>query len=232
MTPATLLLRVEGPLQSWGTASAFDVRDSGREPSKSGIIGLLCAALGRPRTAPVDDLASLSMGVRIDAAGSIIADFHTAGGGHERGVPTASGARGRTVITRRMYLQDAAFLVGLFGASEKLEVLAEAVRGPVWPLCLGRRACVPSRPLVDEDSLVSLPLLDALTVAPWEERPRTVTPGELEVLLETRPDEGAGLRNDQPLGAAFLHRSFGPRYVRSVFVPVTEVQPGPGASLA
>jgi len=131
-----------------------------------------------------------------------------------------------------MYLQDAAFLVGLFGASEKLEVLAEAVRGPVWPLCLGRQACVPSRPLVDEDSLVSLPLLDALTGAPWEERPRTATPAELEVVLETRPDEGTGLRNDQPLGAVFLHRSFGPRYVRSVFVPVTEAHPGPGASLA
>ena len=45
----TLLLRCIGPLQSWDTQSRFDVRTTGREPSKSGIIGLICAALGRPR---------------------------------------------------------------------------------------------------------------------------------------------------------------------------------------
>ena len=49
---STLLLALEGPLQSWGTSSRFSERGSGLEPSKSGVIGLLCAALGRrrPRT--------------------------------------------------------------------------------------------------------------------------------------------------------------------------------------
>ena len=45
----TLLLRLAGPMQSWGTQSRFTIRDTGLEPSKSGIIGLLCAALGKPR---------------------------------------------------------------------------------------------------------------------------------------------------------------------------------------
>ena len=63
---ATLLLRLQGPMQAWGVQSRFGVRDTGREPSKSGLIGLLCAALGREREAPLDDLASLNMGVRID----------------------------------------------------------------------------------------------------------------------------------------------------------------------
>ncbi|VAW35188.1 hypothetical protein MNBD_CHLOROFLEXI01-3203, partial [hydrothermal vent metagenome] len=62
----TLLLRCVAPLQSWDTQSNFGVRTSGREPSKSGIVGLLCAALGRPRTEPVADLAALQMGVRVD----------------------------------------------------------------------------------------------------------------------------------------------------------------------
>ena len=44
-----LLLRLAGPMQSWGTQSRFTVRDTGREPSKSGVVGLLCAAVGVPR---------------------------------------------------------------------------------------------------------------------------------------------------------------------------------------
>ena len=43
----TLLLRLVGPMQAWGTSSRFDERDTGKEPSKSGVIGLLAAALGR-----------------------------------------------------------------------------------------------------------------------------------------------------------------------------------------
>ena len=46
-----LLMRLAGPMQSWGTQSRFLHRDTGREPSKSGVIGVLCAALGRPRDA-------------------------------------------------------------------------------------------------------------------------------------------------------------------------------------
>ena len=33
---STLLMRLAGPMQSWGTQSRFTVRDTGREPSKSG----------------------------------------------------------------------------------------------------------------------------------------------------------------------------------------------------
>ena len=43
----TLLLRFIGPMQSWGTTSRFDQRDTGKEPSKSGVVGLLAAAMGR-----------------------------------------------------------------------------------------------------------------------------------------------------------------------------------------
>ena len=32
----SVLLRLEGPLQSWGTRSRFNHRDTEREPSKSG----------------------------------------------------------------------------------------------------------------------------------------------------------------------------------------------------
>lgn len=43
---ATLLLRLAAPLQSWGSDSKFETRKTGREPTKSGVVGLLAAALG------------------------------------------------------------------------------------------------------------------------------------------------------------------------------------------
>ena len=46
---ATLLLRLAAPLQSWGSDSKFETRKTDREPTKSGVVGLLAAALGLPR---------------------------------------------------------------------------------------------------------------------------------------------------------------------------------------
>ena len=66
---STLLLRLAAPIQSWGVASKFDTRDTAREPSRSGVIGLLSAALGRSRTDNLDDLKTLRFGVRIDRTG-------------------------------------------------------------------------------------------------------------------------------------------------------------------
>src|SRR5260370_17357943 len=102
----TLLLRLAAPMQSWGTQSRFVVRDTGLEPSKSGVIGLLCAALGRPREAPMEDLARLRMGVRVDRGGVMQTDYHTAGGGHRRpatgyGAARFGGSRPPPPIPRR-----------------------------------------------------------------------------------------------------------------------------------
>ena len=41
------LWQVKGSLQSWGIQSRYARRDTGLEPSKSGVIGLLCAAVLR-----------------------------------------------------------------------------------------------------------------------------------------------------------------------------------------
>ena len=73
-----LLLRLAGPLQSWGVKSRFTVRATELAPTKSGIIGMLAAAVGRRRTDPIEDLLSLRFGVRKDQPGRVIRDFHTA----------------------------------------------------------------------------------------------------------------------------------------------------------
>ena len=221
----TLLLRLAGPMQSWGTQSRFTERDTGREPSKSGVVGLLCAALGRPRTEPVDDLAALRMGVRVDRAGALLVDYQTAGGAHRRGetygVAMAEGGTGGTVVSRRAYLADADFVVGLAG--DDLGLLREldaALARPVWPLCLGRKAFPPGVPVAPPGGGLRP---DADLVAALEAEPGPAA-APLRFVLEARFGGAAEVRADQPVGAAFATRRFLPRHV------VTEFRaPPPGA---
>ncbi|MGW1068137.1 CRISPR-associated protein Cas5 [Streptomyces aureus] len=95
-----LLVRLAGPLQSWGTASRFAARrDSHTRPTKSAVIGMCAAALGLPRTmkptdpqkhgdgtkqpgrTPLGELAGIVFGVRADHPGVPIRDYHTVGAG-------------------------------------------------------------------------------------------------------------------------------------------------------
>src|SRR5947209_8100666 len=84
-----LLLRLEGPLQSWGSRARWDIRDTQRAPTKSGIVGLLGCALGLPQRDPrLEELdAGLRYGVRIEAPGHVLEDYHTVTGF----LPTAGG---------------------------------------------------------------------------------------------------------------------------------------------
>jgi len=216
---STLLLRLEGPLQSWGVSSRYGQRDTGLEPSKSGVIGLVCAALGRPRGQPVDDLAALRMAVRVDHPGQLHTDYHTAGaGGFRRADDTT--ARHNVIVSRRVYLSDASFLVGLEGDRQKLEEIDAALGRPHWPLSLGRKACVPSAPVRMPDGLSDERLLDALAGAFWDERPSRERIDELRVVEEIPLQEAAAIVPDQPVGAAFLDRTFGPRGIAIHLIPV------------
>lgn len=212
---ATLLLRLQGPMQSWGTTSRFDERDTQLEPSKSGVLGLICAALGRDRSEPLDDLASLLMGVRVDREGVPMRDYQTA-----TGVLIATGKPDlkRTVVSPRYYLSDAVFLVGLEGDDTGLlERIQAALRAPVWPLALGRKSFVPSMPVALPEGLKQMGLLAALQS--W---PALVTwsPGaSLRLALEDA-QEGS-VRLDQPVGP-FAERRFGPRFVKQEVMHVPD----------
>ncbi|MEW1858862.1 type I-E CRISPR-associated protein Cas5/CasD [Streptomyces sp. NPDC088194] len=76
-----LLIRLAGPVQSWGVASRFARRDTHPRPTKSGVIGLCAAALGLDRDTPLGELAATLFGVRADHPGVPLRDFHTVGGG-------------------------------------------------------------------------------------------------------------------------------------------------------
>lgn len=212
----TLLLRCCGPLQSWGTQSRFTVRDTGREPSKSGVIGLLCAALGRPRSDPLRDLAALRMGVRVDREGRLERDFHTAGkGGYYRiggGVE-----RKDLIVSTRYYLADACFLVGL--ESDDLALLSDlhaALRNPVWPIYLGRKAFPPGEPVWLEDGLwEGWGMEEALDAYPW-----LCTGGNPPSRLRAVVEDPAGsvVVNDTPISFVQNKRAFRPRRLRVSYV--------------
>lgn len=228
MTRHTLLLRLEAPLQSWGTRSRFGERDTEREPTKSGVIGLLCAALGRPREAPLADLVSLKVGVRVDREGQILQDFHTA-----LEVRKADPAAGTDTLTSmRHYLSDAVFLVGVESTDLKLlEQIDAALQSPRWPLFLGRKACVPSQPLRLPDglrhgeelekALSSYPLLRSVSASDERRRVRTEgdKPAQLRMMLECASGEEGEERSDVPVTFMSDAREFAVRRVRTTFVP-------------
>lgn len=237
-----LLLRLAGPLQSWGYRSRFSDRDTGLEPTKSGIVGMLCCALGRDRSQAPADLAELRMHSRVDRQGTLLKDFHTAGGGVFRGsrdyfAPTSSGGkRKHPVITERHYLQDACFLVALEGNSDLLDVLSQALLDPVWPLALGRRACPPSdfvllgrREADGETALRDEPLRLEKCFLPlaWNEKKEQyepdLLPQRLRLVLECEQGDTRGeMRRDVPIAwPDSLTREYGVRFVREQIIEKT-----------
>jgi len=217
---SVLLLRLSGPMQSWGVQSRFGVRDTGLEPSKSGVVGLLCAALGRGRGESLDDLASLRMGVRVDQEGRLLRDYHTAG---REGFLRADGGIERTnvIVSTRYYLADARFLVGLEGGDLPfLGRLHRALRDPVWPLFLGRKAFVPGEPVWLSDGLCARDdLVTALSDYPWLGTDRKRRLDRLRLVLETR--EGPEVRPDGVPGS-FAERDFALRRVETRYVSAPE----------
>lgn len=227
---SVLLIPCVGPMQSWGTRSRFQERDTEREPSKSGVIGLLCAALGRDRGEPVDDLAALKMGVRVDREGKLSKDFQTA-----QDVAVAGGGTTQDLLSNRYYLSDAAFLVGLEGEYALLEKLHFALGHPVWPLFLGRKSYVPSDPFFRHDGLLSeFSLQDALLTYPLlishEELNRRVKAAEkgqnenIRMIFEANKTTHE-VRNDQPKSFALGRREFGQRYVITRNEDIARFQP-------
>lgn len=207
----TLLLKMSGPLQSWGTQSRFRRRDAGHEPSKSGVIGMVAAALGRSRNEPVDDLVSLKFAVRTDASGTLIRDYQTAKN-------WAKNPKGAVSLSTRMYLSDAVFVVALEGEREQLETIESALKKPVYPLYLGRRACPAGYDLVlgiCEESAE-----EALRSLEWQmpEHRRLNLP--IQVLLRIQrdalPGERGDLVEDIPVSFSPEHRQYTSREVVSV----------------
>ena len=154
---SVLLMKLAGPMQSWGHESRYTQRDTGSQPTKSGVLGLLAAAQGRRRTDPIEDLVDLRFGVRADQPGRVLEDFQTA----------HSMTTGKTLpLTSRRYLADAVFVAGVEGERDFLEQLLAALKSPEYALFLGRRAFTPSAPI--GVGIVEGSLQGALAEHPWD----------------------------------------------------------------
>jgi CRISPR system Cascade subunit CasD len=161
MATRYLLLWLQAPLQSWGHDSKFGRRDTLNFPTRSGVMGLLCCALGaggeqKELLAKFLPLKQTVISfVRSRKHEPLLRDFHMVGSGYDDKDPwqtllipkTAEGKKavgGGTKITYRYYLQDAFFAVVIEVPNEKAEILANALLQPVWDLYLGRKSCVPT----------------------------------------------------------------------------------------
>lgn len=245
MGKAILLLRLEGPLQSWGVRSRWDVRDSASEPTKSGVLGLLGCALGYPmRDARLEKLDSaLRFGARVEHPGAVLNDYQTitdylpAGDGKYKvrnstntvkGPPSKLEAEGKapaTILSPRTYLEDAAFLVALEArTTDDVQVLAacaQAVQRPQWPLFLGRKACVPTRPIYDDYGEQYADIEDALRRHRWEWlgarcELRTPLPKDSLAVFIERDDGELSLQDATRHNAA---RTYGFRRAHADFFP-------------
>ena len=201
---ATLLLRLAAPLQAWGSDSKFETRKTNREPTKSGVIGLLAAALGlrRDESEALARLAQLRFGIRVEREGQLLVDYHIAKTQDQK----------TSYVTYRHYLQDAVFLAGLESGDEALlRELEAALRHPVYPLYLGRRSCPPTLPLclgIRQGSL-----LDVLRTEPMQGRKPEI--GKLRIVADADPADPAAVpRQDLPVSFSPVHRQYGFRPVR------------------
>jgi len=158
---AYLALLLDGPMQSWGFASRFQRRTTGMHPTKSGVIGLICAAMGLAKGSAEEkdalpELARLTMtsiAIR-HHAGQVssvpeslpvrrLEDYHTVLAARRASGKPNKGA----VVTRRQYLLDACFGVVLGGNRALVEHVALGLQNPRWGVWFGRKCCIPAAPI-------------------------------------------------------------------------------------
>jgi CRISPR system Cascade subunit CasD len=152
-----LVMRLAGPMQSWGANSRYTRRETETLPTKSGVIGMIAAALGLGRDESLERFRGLRFGVRADQPGTLMSDYHTARNHDGKMMP----------LSLRYYLQDAVFLAGLESQDgEQLEDYRRALAAPHYQLFLGRRSCPPDGPI--RTAIVNESLEHALKHAPWE----------------------------------------------------------------
>ena len=207
---AYLALLLDGPLQSWGFASRFQRRGTGLHPTKSGVVGLICAAMGLAKgsseerdTLPI--LAALKMtSVAIprwrpyaNAAGLPVRrleDFHTVLDTRRADGPMNKDA----VLTHRQYLLDARFGIILQGDRGLLERVAAALQDPIWGVWLGRKSCIPAAPVLVglEESLDAAWKAILISCGTAEEKPMETFTTVTEV---ERFADGTDSLSDQPV---------------------------------
>lgn len=177
-----LILRLEGPLMSFGDVAIDEIRPSRSLPGRSLLAGLIANALGYEHrdVEALDRLQErLRFAARLDREGEALVDFQTAELRQgdpiwtTRGVPAeragGAGSYSGPALRYRHYRADSIVTVALVldpaDEAPALDAVAEALRWPERPLFIGRKGCPPSdRLLVGEETGSSL--VEALNKVP------------------------------------------------------------------
>lgn len=178
MSTNALAFYIHAPMQAWGASSKFQRRDTEAHPTKSAVLGLVAAALGIDKNQPdeperIKELSALGFStarLMSPEKNEIrrLNDYHTVGGGYDTKTQKmfitrkASGGPSTTILTHRAYLTDARYVVVLEGSFTLLKEIREALENPVWGVWFGRKACIPSAPLIPVLAASKQEAVDAL----------------------------------------------------------------------
>ncbi|MCI1935831.1 MAG: type I-E CRISPR-associated protein Cas5/CasD [Bifidobacteriaceae bacterium] len=230
-------MRLCAPLQSWGASSRFTRRETEMMPTKSGVIGMIAAALGMKRSEGLLRFEGLRFGVRVDQPGTLMSDYQVA----QKFPEKPRSQRITLPLSKRYYLQDAVFLVGVESEDrQELESYREALSHPYYQLFLGRRSCPPDGPI--KTDIQDGDLEDVLKTAPWSatsryrryvERTQRHFPerAEGEIVVEPRNEESSGEfideLNDDPVSFDPRERKWKSRSIKRLpdavrFLPSTD----------
>lgn len=168
-----LLMRLKAPLMSFGDVDGSEeFGPTMRHPGKSMIAGLIANALGYTHARPdatqeiqdAIEIASLAL-----VPGQVVVDEQASQLSHKDAAWTTTGRpmersgheysyRG-SLRRRKEYLAGADYVVALAAEPVMLERIATGLRQSFRPVFIGRRCCLPTRPLfkalVEADSLIA-----------------------------------------------------------------------------
>ncbi|BBJ90394.1 putative CRISPR-associated protein Cas5 [Escherichia coli] len=180
-----LVFQLYAPLASWGVEAPGEIRHSAKVPTRSALLGLLCAALGIRRDEEeklnafnqhyhfaIHALASRERWLR---------DYHTVSAPRENKKYRYYTRRDEicldrdevsTLISQREYRCDGYWHIALSATPDapvSLQAICEALVSPCFPLYLGRKSCPLALPLAPR--LMSGSLKDVLIQASQELMP-------------------------------------------------------------
>lgn len=167
-----LKLHLSGVLQYYASQNSATIRGNYRTelyPTRDAIIGLVGSALGIPRND--NQLKQLQNELTIKYQDlskfpSVLTDFQTIKPLKSQNrfmnrqkpvnkfITAGGGTNSENILKKVQYLQDAEFNVFIGGQEELLKNIYDAIKNPVYALYLGKRSCIPNKPLVTEFKLI------------------------------------------------------------------------------
>jgi len=137
-------------------------------PTKRAIVGMIASALGYERKDPrsAELYKKLDLKYSIVNEPVILNDFQTIKPlrcqqnymnkfNKRNKFQTVDGDyQNKQLIKKIQYLQEAEYEVYVGGSDELLEEIYNAIRNPEYSLFIGKRSCIPNKPIVTEFNLI------------------------------------------------------------------------------